>query len=70
MAVTEDVLAAVTAACAGDREHNGPVAWAPAWGVHLCCNCRSHRTDAELRMTLAEGKKPSSGPYLFPLFRL
>jgi hypothetical protein len=68
--VTEDVLEAVTAACSGDRPHNGPLAWSAAWNVWLCCNCRSHRTEAELRMPLTEGKKPAAGPHLFPLFRM
>jgi hypothetical protein len=67
--VNQDVLEAVTAVCSGDRPHSGPPAWAPAWGVWLCCNCRSHRTDTELRMPLTEGKKPAAaGPCLYPLF--
>ena len=56
--MNEDVAEALAAECSGDRPHQGPASWSPAWGQWLCPNCRSCRTEAELRMTLAEGKKP------------
>jgi hypothetical protein len=66
--VNEDVLEALTAECSGDRPHTGKPSWSPVWNVWLCFNCRAHRTDNELRIPLADGKKPSQGPG--PLLRI
>jgi len=77
--VSDDVLAAdaidmaLTATCSGDRPHAGNTSWSPVWEAWLCANCRACRTEAELRMPLADGKKPApaaAGQFLYPLFRL
>lgn len=56
--MSEDVAEALSAECSGGRPHAGQPSWSPLWGAWLCPNCRSYLTDAELRMTPAEGRKP------------
>lgn len=64
--MTEDALEAT--ACGSCP--SGQASWSPLWGVYLCHTCRASRTEAELRMTLAGGKKPAPGPYLCPALGL
>lgn len=48
----DDALEALTEPC-GTCSGASQVAWCPAWDAWLCVTCRSSRSDAELRVTLA-----------------
>lgn len=48
----DDALEALTSPC-GTCGGASQVAWCAAWDAWLCVGCRSSRSDAELRVTLA-----------------
>ena len=49
----DDLLEAMTERC-GTCYGTDQVAWCAAWGAWLCADCRSVRSEAETRVTLAE----------------